>query len=85
MDAHFREYDAATLGMEMTYGQPPQPQLPAVGDYVRGLTAGKRWAGRVITIGSGRVSVNCGGAWIAVDPCDILETTIGGGGDGHGN
>ena len=41
MDAHGNEYAAAVCGMADIYG----PRLPERGEAVRGVTAGKRWAG----------------------------------------
>jgi len=47
--------------------------LPAIGDFVSGCTAGRRWSGHVMTAEPGRISVECGGAWIVVDPADITH------------
>ena len=62
MDANRNEYLGAVAGMAETYGH----KLPAVGDYVNGVTAGKSWAGYVMSAEPGRIAVECGGAWIVV-------------------
>jgi len=71
MDAHENEYAAAVAGMNETYGS--CRNLPAVGDFVSGITCGKRWSGYVMSAEPGRLAVECGGAWIAVDPADITH------------
>ena len=68
-DPHYAEYQAAVTGMQETYGC----QLPAVGDFVSGCTAGKRWSGYVMAAEPGRLAVECAGAWIVVDPADITH------------
>ena len=40
-DAHQAEYEAAVAGMTDLYGR----RLPERGETVRGVSAGKRWAG----------------------------------------
>jgi len=50
-----------------------QRSLPAVGDFVSGMTRGKRWSGHVLTVEPGRLAVECAGAWIVVDPADITH------------
>ena len=72
MDAHENEYVAAANGMTETYGT-PRP-LPAVGDWVNGITSGKRWSGRVQSAEPGRLAVEVAGAWIVVDPADLIDT-----------
>lgn len=72
MDAHKNEYAAAVAGMQDTYGT-PTITLPAVGDFVSGLTKGRRWSGRVQTVEPGRMVVEIAGAWLVVDPADITH------------
>lgn len=71
MDAHANEYAAAVDGMAETYGRVPDP-LPAVGDHVTGITAGRRWGGVVMSVDPRRLAVDCSGAWIVVPPEDVL-------------
>lgn len=73
MDAHASEYAAAVAGMADTYGT--SSPLPAPGDDVTGLTAGKFWRGEVMSCQPGRMAVDCGGAWIVVSPRDVLSVT----------
>lgn len=72
MDAHHAEYAAAVAGMQDTYGT-PTITLPAVGDFVSGLTKGRRWSGRVQQIDQRRMVVEVDGAWLVVDPADITH------------
>ena len=68
------EAAAAIQGMQETYGKPANPTLPAIGDWVSGTTAGKRWSGHVEWVESNdRMVVNVGGAWVAVSPQDITH------------
>lgn len=69
MDAHDSEYKAAVSGMADTYGR--SPSLPAVGDWVNGTSAGKRWSGRVLEVDEKRLAVDCEGAWIVVPTSDM--------------
>jgi hypothetical protein len=70
MDAHHAEYAAAIAGMAETYGT---PQTPAVGDFVSGMTAGRRWSGHVEWIDGDRLTINVGGGWLAVPVKDITH------------
>jgi hypothetical protein len=72
MDAHHAEYAAAVAGMQDTYGT-PTITLPAVGDFVSGLTAGRRWSGHVEWIEGDRLTIDVGGAWLAVPAKDITH------------
>ena len=82
-DPHAREYLAAADGMAETYGRPRKPDvdqppanagLPAVGDWVNGCTAGKRWSGRVCgVLLNGTIDVEAGGAWLNVPVKDITH------------
>ena len=71
MDANDREYAAAAAGMADHTMPPALPQEPAVGDYVSGMTAGRRWSGHVEWVEDGRMTLNVGGAWLAVPVKDI--------------
>jgi dGTP triphosphohydrolase len=70
-DAHENEYLAAAAAI---HEQTPRPcQLPAVGDFVSGMTDGKRWSCYVQSIEPRRLVVEADGAWLAVDPSDITH------------
>lgn len=71
MDAHINEYAAAVAGMAETYGTPSK--TPAVGDFVSGMTAGRRWSGHVEWIDGDRLTINVGGGWLAVPLKDITH------------
>ena len=71
MDAHENEYAAAAEGMAEVYGSPRE--LPAIGDFVNGITCGRRWSGYVMTAEPGRLSIEVGGGWIVVHPDDVTR------------
>ena len=77
MDAHNSEYLGAVAGMQDTYGTgraDTSNTTPAVGDFVSGLTAGRRWSGYVQSIERGWMFVDVnGGAWLAVPVRDITH------------
>jgi hypothetical protein len=59
--------------MQETYGKPAR-STPAVGDFVSGISDGKRWSGHVEWIeDSDRMVINVGGGWVAVSPNDITH------------
>jgi len=65
------EYQAAIAGMhEHT---PSRRSEPAAGDFVSGETAGRRWSGRVERIENGSMTLDVGGAWLAVPVTDITH------------
>ena len=68
---HENEYLAAIAGMpEHT----PSPRTePAPGDFVSGETAVRRWSGRVESVDDGRITLDVGGAWLAVPVTDITH------------
>jgi len=72
MDSHAPEYAAAAAAL---YEQTPAPiHEPAVGDFVSGITAGKRWTGRVQWIADdGRISIELDGGWLYVSTSDITH------------
>ena len=70
-DAHNNEYLAAIAGMA-DHTMPPA-SLPAPGDFVSGMTAGKRWSGRVEWIEGNRMTIDVGGGWVAVPVTDITH------------
>jgi hypothetical protein len=68
---HQNEYLAAVAGMA---DHTPSPvSLPAEGDFVSGCTAGRRWQGRVEWVEGDRLTVDVGGAWLAVSVHDITH------------
>jgi hypothetical protein len=73
-DAQDREYAAAVAGMQDTYGTgtTTTPNL-AVGDFVSGLTAGRRWSGRVQAVEADRMVVDVDGAVLSVSTHDITH------------
>ena len=71
-DAHNNEYLAVIAGMA-DHTMPPAPQPPAIGDFVSGETAGKRWAGRVEIVEGNRMTLDVGGGWVAVPVTDITH------------
>jgi hypothetical protein len=72
-DPHTNEYLAAIAGMADTYGWREAKSLPALGDYVSGKTAGRRWSGRVEAIDGDRLTLDAGGAWITASVADITH------------
>lgn len=71
MDAHHAEYAAAVAGMAETYGR----ALPAVGDFVSGITAGKHWSGHVEWYSDDGTTmvVNVDHSWVTVPVKDITH------------
>jgi hypothetical protein len=70
MDANAREYAGAIAGMAETYGRKHDV---AVGDFVSGLTAERRWSGHVQVIEGDRMVVDVDGAWLSVNVKDITH------------
>lgn len=68
-DAHHNEYLGAVAGMQDTYGT-PAPTL-AAGDFVSGLTAGRRWSGHIEWFNDDRLTIDVGGGWLAVPAADV--------------
>lgn len=73
MDAHAREYAGAVAGFRESAGCHDTTNTPAVGDFVSGLTAGRRWSGHVQTIDGNRMVVEVSGAWLIVSVEDITH------------
>jgi len=57
--------------MQDTYGKPQHEH--AVGDFVSGLTAGRRWSGHVQAVEGDRMVVDVDGAWLSVNVKDITH------------
>lgn len=73
---HEREYLAA-IGYMAEHTPSPAPnqkcQEPAVGDFVSGCSAGKRWSGHVEWISGKEMCINPGGEWLFVPVNDITH------------
>lgn len=68
---HENEFLAAIAGL---HEQTPSPRPePAVGDFVSGMTAGRRWQGRVEWINGAEICVNTDGSWVYVPVADITH------------
>jgi hypothetical protein len=75
-DAHHAEYAAAVAGMQDTYGwRDTGNTQPAVGDFVSGITKGKRWSGHIewYSDDDATVVVNVDHAWVRVPVADITH------------
>lgn len=74
MDAHFNEYLAAATGIAEQTPAPRQTHDLAVGDFVSGVSGGKRWSGNVEWIADdGRVCIKLDGGWVYVSTADITH------------
>jgi hypothetical protein len=76
MGAHNSEYLGAVAGMQDTYGTgTTTPPTLAVGDFVSGLTAGRRWAGHVewFSDDGKTMVVNVDHSWVTVPLSDITH------------
>jgi hypothetical protein len=66
------EYLAAIAGLgEQTPSGPPRTY--AVGDFVSGISGGKRWSGRIFAVDGDRLSIEMPGAWLAVSAKDVTH------------
>lgn len=72
MDSHENEYIAAASAI---HEQTPRSrhQEPAVGDFISGVTDGRRWSGHVEWVERGMVCINVGGGWVSVPTYDITH------------
>lgn len=73
-DAHHAEYLAAAAAL---HEQTPKPEArrqdPAVGDFVSGITEGRRWSGHVEWVNGRTMCVNVGGGWVSVPVAHITH------------
>lgn len=67
---HENEYLAAASGL---HEQTPSPRVFAIGDFVSGISGGKRWSGRIFAIDGDRLSIEMPGAWLAVSAKDVTH------------
>lgn len=63
----------AAAAIAALHEQTPRPRTYAVGDWVNGITKGKRWSGRIVEIRSDLVEVEADMAWLTVDAADITH------------
>jgi hypothetical protein len=66
------EYLAAIAGLGEQTPSPASKPTYAVGDFVSGLSGGKRWSGRIFAVDGDRLSIEFPGAWLAVSARDVL-------------
>lgn len=64
------EFLAAVSGL---HEQTPSPRTYAVGDFVSGITCGKRWRGRIEWIKGNELCVNTDGSWVYVPMADVTH------------
>lgn len=71
-DPHHAEYLAAAAAL---HEQTPLPERhePAVGDFISGITAGRRWSGHVEWVNGTECCLNVGGGWVYVPLADITH------------
>ena len=69
-DPHHNEYLAAISGL---HEQTPSPRTFAIGDFVSGCSAGRRWQGRIWDIDGDRLSIDIDGGWLAVSARDVTH------------
>ena len=72
-DAHHAEYLAAAAAIHEQTPRTGRPPEPAVGDFISGVTDGRRWSGHVEWVERGFVCVNVGGGWVSVPLYDITH------------
>jgi hypothetical protein len=64
------EYLAAVAGL---HEQTPSRRVYAIGDFVSGVSAGKRWSGRIWNVEGSRLSIEIDGGWLAVSANDVTH------------
>jgi hypothetical protein len=70
---HENEYLAAIAGLGEQTPSPATKPTYAVGDFVSGCTAGKRWQGRIEWTDGDRLTLDVGGGWLAVSARDVTH------------
>jgi len=73
MNAHENEYLAAVSGLHEQTISPDPATTFAIGDFVSGVSAGKRWSGRIWEIDGDRLSIEIDGGWLAVSARDVTH------------
>lgn len=67
---HESEYLAAAAAL---HEQTPSRRVYAIGDFVSGVSAGKRWSGRIWNVEGNRLSIEGDGFWLAVSANDVTH------------
>jgi hypothetical protein len=67
------EYLAAIAGLSEQTPSPANRVTYAVGDFVSGCTAGKRWSGYIEWTDGDRLTLDVGGGWLAVSARDVTH------------
>jgi hypothetical protein len=70
---HENEYLAAVAGLGEQTPSPRASVTYAVGDFVSGISGGKRWSGRIFAVDGDRLSIEMPGAWLAVSAKDVTH------------
>jgi hypothetical protein len=75
MDAHNSEYLGAVAGFRESAGWHDTTNTPAVGDFVSGLTRGRRWSGNIewFSDDGKTMVVNVDHSWVTVPVADITH------------
>ena len=67
------EFLAAVSGLHEQTPSPAQPVTYAIGDFVSGISGGKRWQGRIWNVDGDRLSIEIDGGWLAVSARDVTH------------
>jgi hypothetical protein len=67
------EYLAAVAGLHEQTVSPAPKVTYAIGDFVSGCSAGKRWQGRIWNVDGDRLSIEIDGGWLAVSAKDVTH------------
>ena len=67
------EYLAAVAGLHEQTVSPAPKVTYAIGDFVSGCSAGKRWQGRIWNVDGDRLSIEIEGGWLAVSAGDVRK------------
>ena len=67
------EYLAAVAGLPEQTVSPSKPVTYAIGDFVSGMSGGKRWQGRIWNVEGDRLSIEIDGGWLAVSAKDVTH------------
>ena len=70
---HENEYLAAIAGLGEQTPSPAAKPTYAIGDFVSGCTAGKRWSGYIEWTDGDRLTLDVGGGWLAVSARDVTH------------
>jgi hypothetical protein len=67
------EYLAAVAGLSEQTVSPRTRVTYAIGDFVSGMSGGKRWQGRIWNVEGDRLSIEIDGGWLAVSAGDVRK------------